>query len=396
MAGAVITLFVTGEISGKKTLDERLSLRRKDKIPYGTFVAFNGLSKVFPRATVKPEKAIPGYWKELDKEARDQALVIVSTRFAADEEELESLAKFVSNGNDVFISAVYLSSAADKFFEVNSSSYNFEFFNIKDLDDEFRCTLSAPPFTKPLKFYYPGRTFSTYFSDVDTATSFVLGRDYVGRPNFIQLRLGGGNFFVHLEPLAFSNYFLLHRNNMGYFDQAMSLLKPGIRKIVWDEYYIDKKEDYSPPKKKDGWFRVLMRYPAFRAALLTAFLALLVFVLLEMRRKQRMIPVIKKPRNESLDFVKTIGRLYYDRGDHRNLGRKMSAYFLEHVRNRYKLATNTLDAEFTKSLHYKSGIPENEIQDIIHSIREMEQDASINSDKLTKFHKKLEAFYKKS
>ena len=73
------------------------------------------------------------------------------------------------------------------------------------------------------------------------------------------------------------------------------------------------------------------------AALLTAIFALLLYVVLEMRRKQRTIPVMTKPKNDSLEFVKTIGRLYHDKGDHKNLCRKMSAYFLEHVRNRYKL-----------------------------------------------------------
>jgi hypothetical protein len=142
--------------------------------------------------------------------------------------------------------------------------------------------------------------------------------------------------------------------------------------------------------------RVLLRYPSFRAALLTAFLALLVYVLMEMRRKQRMIPVIRKPRNESLDFVKTIGRLYYEKGDHRNLGRKMSSYFLEHVRNRYKLLTNTLDQEFIRSLHYKSGVPVQELEEIVTGIREMDTAATISADQLTRLHRKLEAFYKKS
>ena len=37
----------------------------------------------------------------------------------------------------------------------------------------------------------------------------------------------------------------------------------------------------------------------------------------------------------------------------------MAAYFLEHVRNRYKLATGTLDDDFIKNLQYKSGCTKN-------------------------------------
>ena len=60
-------------------------------------------------------------------------------------------------------------------------------------------------------------------------------------------------------------------------------------------------------EKKKSWISVLFSYPALKAALLTAIFTLLLYVLLGMRRKQRYIPVLTKPKNDSLDFVKTIG-----------------------------------------------------------------------------------------
>ena len=149
-----------------------------------------------------------------------------------------------------------------------------------------------------------------------------------------------------------------------------------------------------PPAR--NWLSVLFRYPALKAALLTAIFTLLLFVLLEMRRKQRYIPVISKPRNDSLDFVKTIGRLYYDKGDHKNLCRKMAAYFLEHVRNRYKLATGTLDDEFVQHLRFKSDVPEPEIRSIVSFIKYLDDVPVINYKELSEFHKQLESFYKKT
>jgi len=113
-----------------------------------------------------------------------------------------------------------------------------------------------------------------------------------------------------------------------------------------------------------------------------------------MRRKQRIIPVISKPRNDSLDFVKTIGRLYHDKGDHKNLVRKMSAYFLEHVRSRYKLATSNLDDEFVKNLHGKTGVNEEEIAEIIQYINSIDTMVEMSDKQLATFHKKLEAFYR--
>jgi hypothetical protein len=114
-----------------------------------------------------------------------------------------------------------------------------------------------------------------------------------------------------------------------------------------------------------------------------------------MRRKQRVIPVVAKPRNDSLDFVKTIGRLYFDKGDHKNLARKMSAYFLEHVRNKYKISTSSLNEDFIKNLQYKSGATEQEIMTIVSFINTIDEAPDVNPKLLMDFHRNLELFYKK-
>ena len=212
-------------------------------------------------------------------------------------------------------------------------------------------------------------------------------------PNFIRLRAGEGNLYLHLAPLAFTNYFLLHKKNIGYYEKLLSVISPDTKTIVWDEYYLNKKFD-SERQNKKSWFTVLSRYPGLKAALLTAIFTLLVYVLLEMRRKQRYIPVINKPRNDSLDFVRTIGRLYFDKGDHKNLGRKMSAYFLEHVRNKFKLPTSTLDEEFIRNLQYKSGVEEPVVRSIVSFIRYTEDAPVIDEKELAEFHRQLENFYK--
>ena len=103
-----------------------------------------------------------------------------------------------------------------------------------------------------------------------------------------------------------------------------------------------------------------------------------------------------KPRNDSMDFVKTIGRLYYDKGDHKNLSKKMTAYFLEHVRNRYKLTTVNLDEAFIKNLQFKTNCEEQEIRSIVTFIKYVEDAPFIDDKELSDFHKQLEAFYKKA
>ena len=115
---------------------------------------------------------------------------------------------------------------------------------------------------------------------------------------------------------------------------------------------------------------------------------------MESRRKQRLIPVIPKVQNDSLEFVKTIGRLYHEKGDHKNLAHKMALYFLDHVRNQFYIRTQTLDDEFVKTLHQKSGYPEKEIKDLTEFIIFIETSPAISENQLANFHKQLEKFYK--
>jgi hypothetical protein len=100
-----------------------------------------------------------------------------------------------------------------------------------------------------------------------------------------------------------------------------------------------------------------------------------------------------KPKNDSLDFVKTMGRLYYDRKDHQNLAKKMSIYFLEHIRSTYKLPTHTLDEQFAEALHYKSGYPSGDLNELISFVQYLRNDGSVNEQQLINFHNQLESFY---
>lgn len=213
-------------------------------------------------------------------------------------------------------------------------------------------------------------------------------------PDLIQFRAGKGSLFFHLTPLAFSNYFLLFDKNINYYAKVLSLIPRDTRTVVWDEYFSGKRFSGDNTENKSS-LSALMSQRSFRAALLLLLILLGLYVLQEMRRKQRIIPEMTKPRNDSLEFVKTIGRLYYEKRDNKNLSRKMAAYFLEHIRNRYKLATTNLGEDFIILLQRKTGQAENNIRKITSHINNIDEKAVITDEQLADFHKELEEFYKK-
>jgi len=392
---AVLVLFFTSENKVNRQFDGRVTLRAKDKIPYGAFIAFDNLDELFPEATIITSKEEPGYWDSLSNYDTGQALIIVSPNFNPDEDEMKKLIQFMEEGNDIFVSTMNVSYEATQMMkcDMNAAETLMYYFEQSEGSDLLSVSLARPPFVKKATYSYPGKRFDFYFYKLDSATVTVLGYDKTDKPNFIQLKAGKGNLFVHLAPMTFSNYFLLHRDNIAYYENVLSVISPRTAKVVWDEYFINKRQG---PAKSPNWLTSFFKYKELKWALLVALLALLLYVLSEMRRKQRIIPLITKPRNESLEFVKTIGRLYHDKGDHKNLCRKMSAYFLEHVRNRYKLPTSELDEQFIKNLHGKTGVVEDEITDIVSFISNLDSLPVVSEKQLAVFHRQLESFYKKT
>ena len=372
-------------------MDERITLRENDKIPYGFSAAKNLSAFLFPNATIATDNKGPDYWKTLSSSSNKQAIIVVAGFFNADEYELKQLANFVSNGNYVFIIAKSFSAEAQNFFNFSYDQNDLApFFGVAD--DSLKIHLQSPPFASDSFYVYPGRKFESWFDSLDVAHTAILGTNG-SYPNFIRMDKGEGSFFVHTAPLAFSNYFILHKNNIHYFEQALSVIPKDVNKIVWNEYYLIKRNSKRNKEKEPDWLGVLLKYPEFKWGLFTLLSGMFLFLLLSSRRKQRMIPDYTKPKNESLDFVKTMGRLYYDRKDHQNLSKKMAVYFLEHVRSTYKLPTNNLDEHFIDALHDKSGYSKGELNAIISFIQYLQNNEPVMEYQLINFQNQLEAFY---
>jgi hypothetical protein len=396
VAGVVLVLLALVIVQSKKNrhvFDDHVTFNKSDKIPYGTYIAYNNLQHLFPNASILVNTKQPGLWNSFMDDSEGQALIIVSPSFRADEFEMKKLISFVKNGNTAFVSAAILSYDVQNMLRCDApDAYSVsDNMTLNSNSDSFSVSLTKPPFTITQEYGCPGVRFESYFSTVFGNGAYIL-------PNFIQLRAGKGAIYFHLTPLSFSNYFLLYDKNISYYDKTLSVIPKNTKRIVWDEYFLHKKYfNYnSGGGRSHSMISVLMRNSSFRAALWVLIALILAFVLQEMRRKQRIIPEMTKPGNDSLDFVKTVGRLYYEKGDNTNLSRKMSAYFLEHVRNKYKISTDKLDEDFILSLQRKTAYPEMTIREIISFIKNLEDTPAVTDDQLADFHQRLEGFYRES
>ncbi len=81
----------------------------------------------------------------------------------------------------------------------------------------------------------------------------------------------------------FSNYSILTKPGASYASIALSYLKND-RVLIWDEFYTQGRNDQS------NTMRVFMKYAQLKWAFYIACFGLMIFVLYEMKRRQRIIP----------------------------------------------------------------------------------------------------------
>jgi hypothetical protein len=397
IAFTVIALFVLILIIGRRSndhiMDERITLNHRDQIPYGTAAAKALLPSVFPKAGIFYDSKSPGNWDSLLSTSYDQAVILIARNFNADDDELNRLTFFAQQGNYVFIIARSFSYNTIRFFNFSYKEYLFDDYK-NDPSDSLSIKLNKTSFHTDQFFLYPGRKYESVFFSLDTLHTSILGENNKGRANFIGFKTGNGGIFIHAAPLAFSNYFILHKNNAEYFSRALSVIPDKVDKVLWNEYYLNKQD---PSRGSDpSWLRVLFKYQAFKWGLITAFFVMVIYLLNGIRRQQRLIPVKTRLGNDSLDFIKTLGRLYHDRNDHLDLAKKMSVHFLEHVRTTYKIPSSVLDDSFVKTLHYKSGYSEDDLTKLITFINKLDELTILSPEQLSGFYNQLELFYQKT
>src|SRR4030095_15629147 len=122
-------------------------------------------------------------------------------------------------------------------------------------------------------------------SKIDTLTTTVLGyqgEDKKKYANFIKVPYKEGNFFIHLQPVAFTNYHLLKDNHDEYAQKVLAYLPKG--QIYW------------AVKDQDGLLasgsplRYVLSQPALRWAWYLFLGGMLIFMIFNAKRRQRIIP----------------------------------------------------------------------------------------------------------
>lgn len=389
MVVALMSQF-SGSTSGRIT--GNLGLGYKDKSPYGGYVAHKLMPSQFHKNPVqvvtKPFTQSYNNIRQMNNPSGGGSnYILLGRQIFTSEDDVRDMLSYVKAGNRLFIAASSLDTALAAAFGFGVAGSGVGVSSAGNV-----ITFVNPHLDKR-DFSYKGDRSISYFSSLDTAVTKVLATDDKAHPTFIRVTKGDGQLFVMLQPYVFANYFLTTGDNAKALENAMAYLLPGVNDVYWDEFY---KHQTGPQRGNFSNWQVLMRYPAMRWAFLLGLLLLLLFAVFESKRRQRIIPPKPPVSNTSLEFVQTLGRLYYVHHNNLNLARKMSVHLLEFVRTRYNLNTTVLDAVFIHALARKSGHDAGEVEKMIRMIDHVRLAGSISDIELKEFYNSIYHFYLKT
>lgn len=367
----VLALF---EVNKTESTDWRKNFDINQKSPFGLFVFNNEINTLF-KNNVKKVSQTPYDYYQSDK--KNHNILIIEEEI--DKQSWNKILEQVSDGSDAMLIVSEMPKDISDSIGFYDSQISFEDENVLKLTDK----TYQNDFIHLDKFP-SGRGFTFIRPGVEILGKTVE-KNNSDQANFIKIKFGKGNIYVHCEPLFITNYYLLKRGNVKYAQDVFSYLKD--RETIW---FVE-----NDAKVSQFFLRFILSHPALKYAWWVLLGGLVLFIFFNAKRKQRIVPIIEPLKNTSVDFVKSIGNLYLQEGDFHDMMAKKAQYFLNKVRMDLLIDTQHLDEEFAKKLHLKTGKPMEMITEAMSLIKKAQDPyAQVMKEDLAKMNKLLDEITK--
>ena len=355
-----LVLLLSILFSGCNKTDWTENYKEREKSPFGTFILHEEVSTLFKEnEVVDLKKNFGDYFYDndyIDKESLNKTYVLIKdSALKLNDKGITALTKFVKSGNTAFLALnEFPKSLRDKLnFESTDLDLMSTQLKLKKQKGEFQFTQGSSFKT----FLFDRTVRRHYFKTYDTSKTELIGTSKIdgeSKPNFIKIKYGNGNFYLHSNPISFTNYYLLQPENKSYIKNIFSSIPE--QDLLWDLHIRSaaRQKTNKNENNKDSIFKFFLEHETLTWALWLSFVALLLFMLFNARRKQRAIPVLEPLKNSTVEFTQNISHLYLEGNDHKNMIDKLTTYFLEQIRSKFLLNTNNLNENFIKNLALKS------------------------------------------
>lgn len=287
----------------------------------------------------------------------------VTDQYQFDDASTQQLLFFAKEGNTIFISAKSFPKALKDSLQ----------FDIKERE-AYNTKFYSSTVSQKTPYHFEIFPSELYFNKFNKSNTKILGNLHEGKyilPNFIEIKHGNGKFILHLQPIAFTNLYLL-KDNFKYTESVCSYIDT--KNIYWNV------EGIEGDSISDSPLRFIFSQPALKWAWYLSLLSIILFMFFNAKRRQRIIPIKEPIKNTTIEFAKTIGNLYFLEKNHHDIAHKKIVFFLEKIRKDYYLDTTVLDETFVNRLQQKTSKDKTEIIKVINKINYI-KNSSITSEK---------------
>lgn len=373
------------DLTSKKPIIWDRTYDINDKNPFGLYVTRQELPRMLG-ANTKVVDIKEDIFTELDKQkltgnSTDQYLFI-DRDFDYGNPINDKLFKLVNQGAKVFIAAENIDIHLLDTLKLDYA-YFYGYKHNTDIEGEIKVELTqdhlAIPFNKSNLDYS--------FTKLPANAKILGGLRYKDHllPNFVEVKIGKGSFFIHLQPELFANYYLLNRQNQyQYVARAFSYFDKTT--VKWYDFTAKKAESQTP-------LRVLLAHQGLRQAWYILLVSLILFLVFKSRREQRAVKTVLPEPNLSKQFCETIGTLYYENGSPENMVHKKVDYFLHDIRKKYHVDTLTInEEEFVDDLAGRSGLDKDFVMSVVRLVIHTQKRQHFTEKDLRNINNKIEEF----
>jgi hypothetical protein len=380
IASLLMIGYLMAQYNKPSPINWQSTLYKNDKIPFGTYILYNQLKQLYPGAQiVNTNKSAYNIFHSDNLQQGNY--IIIAKKISLNKFDFDEMLKYIKAGNSVFMSAFeWQGHLADSLKIETRAEYAKRNVSLNFTNSRLKASSN---------YVFNRDVANQYFASLDTARARVIGKNYADHCTFLSYKFGKGTLYLCATPAVFTNYSLLTKQGADYAEKALSYM-PGAKYIYWDQYQNgDIPEDISP-------LRVFFNNPSLQWAYYLSLFSMVIFILYEVKRRQRIIPVIEPLQNSTVEFVTVVGQVYYEKRNNANIAHKKVLFLLEHIRNHYRLKTNKLDHEFTDTLSKKTGIDSQLATNLVNAVNYISVQQQVTDWELISLNKLIEKFYSQS
>lgn len=379
----ILLVFILVELAAPKPVNWSITLEKDHKIPFGTYALHQMLPDLFPSRSITYNN--DSFYDLVDYARPASNVIILADNFAAVGDDATSLLNMAEEGSSIFIAANYFSGDLSDTLSLYSG---FSFFkNISETArDSVSLYLSDDSADNTREEYkYLLNHVSQHFQQFDSAKCEALAVNDDDKAVLLQVKWGKGALYLCSTPLVFTNYYILRDSNHRFVSSVLSYLP--VDDVYWTNYYHMGRMEAQTP------LRFILTQPPLKWAYFLVIGSIILFMLFEAKRKQRIIPVVAPPANMTLDFVRTVSNLYIKKSNNKNIAEKRIIYLLDHIRANYHLSTKNINDDFYHKLARKSGKSEDKIKKLFEKIGLIRNKTSLSATELLALNREIEDFY---